>query len=77
MNMSLGRSIPSNALAEKNLMEKTRDDAQNVSTIDQMSYKVKRLFVFIKNQLTQTDHPLNVISKQFSRNYVEFYINQI
>jgi hypothetical protein len=46
-------------------------------TIDDMSPKVLKMFVFIKKQLMNPDHPLNVIAKRFAQSYVAYYVKEI
>lgn len=47
------------------------------TTIDQMKPKVFKLFMFIKNQLQNKKHPLNIIAKKFCDYYVEFYSREL
>ena len=42
-----------------------------------MKPSVTHMFLFIKNQLTDLDHPLNKIAKCFVDNYVDFYSKEI
>ena len=42
-----------------------------------MSPKILRMFMFIKKQLMNPDHPLNVIAARFADSYVSYYVNQI
>ena len=49
----------------------------DTETIEAMKPSVMQLFVFIKEQLTNPDHPLNKISKCFVENYVDYYSREI
>ena len=44
--------------------------ANETETIDDMSPRILKMFVFIKKQLMHPDHPLNVIAKKFVESYV-------
>ena len=48
-----------------------------VETIENMKPSVMQLFVFIREQLMNPEHPLNKVSKCFVENYVEHYGREI
>jgi len=70
----------SQSLLNPNLNTKGSDIEEimlHTKTIDTMKPRVVQLFVFIKNQLMNSDHPINKIAKCFVDNYVDYYSKQI
>lgn len=42
-----------------------------------MSPNVRQMFIFIKNQLMNEDHPLNKIAANFVLHYVDYWSREI
>lgn len=54
------------------LVRKKEKEKQD-ETIDTMKPRIKKLFLVIKKQLAQKDHPLNILSAKFVECYVAYY----
>lgn len=62
---------------QKDKIEEIDEEAKNIQTIDTMCPHVQKLFIIVKKQLMDPEHPLNMVATEFVESYVDFYNEKI